>query len=178
LVCGPPPSSAHEQALPSTLLTHAQSGFFPQAGSQLQAAPPCALSSQYQPSGHEPFPHVKHVPSSHAERARLSADSSLAASPSLSLSSLLARALPVDLFCAASCADSAAGVLSPPQPAPSANTKHATCAMQAIRAILEKRGCVEVTETFPIRKAPRREPAEVSRAAYPANAAQLQGSLA
>jgi hypothetical protein len=51
LTCGPPPSSLHEQPLPSAFCTQPQLEALPHSGSQLHAAPPLPLSSQYQPAG-------------------------------------------------------------------------------------------------------------------------------
>lgn len=41
-----------------------QLGFSAHSVSQLQAAPPLAFSSQYQPCGHKPLPHGLQLPSS------------------------------------------------------------------------------------------------------------------
>jgi hypothetical protein len=86
----------------------AQSSFFPHSGSQLQAAPPLAFSSQYQPCGHVPEPHSKHVPSSQVDRGVLSVSAS-ASLPSLALGFSGAA------FALAVCDDSGGFVLSPPQ---------------------------------------------------------------
>jgi hypothetical protein len=48
--------------------TQAQPDFWAHSGSQPQAGPPGALSSQYQPLGQRAPPHGLHVPSSQAAR--------------------------------------------------------------------------------------------------------------
>jgi len=60
----PPPSSRHLQLGPSTRVTQPQLGFSAHSASQLQALPPLAFSSQYQPAGQMPLPHLLQVPSS------------------------------------------------------------------------------------------------------------------
>jgi hypothetical protein len=59
-----PLSSRHLQAAPSTLVTQLHVAFSAHSLSHEQAAPPGALSSQYQPTGQMPEPHTLHVPSS------------------------------------------------------------------------------------------------------------------
>gem|GEM_PF-40484 len=60
----PPLSSRHLQLAPSTRVTHAQVGLSAHSVSQLHAPPPFAFSSQYQPVGQMPLPHLLQVPSS------------------------------------------------------------------------------------------------------------------
>jgi hypothetical protein len=60
----PPPSSRHLQLAPSTRVTQPQLGFSAHSANQLQALPPLAFSSQYQPAGQMPLPHLLQVPSS------------------------------------------------------------------------------------------------------------------
>ncbi len=60
----PPPSSRHAQLAPSTRVTQAQLGLSAHSVSQLHAPPPLAFSSQYQPAGQMPLPHLLQVPSS------------------------------------------------------------------------------------------------------------------
>jgi hypothetical protein len=52
------------QLAPSTRVTQPQVGFSAHSVSQLQAPPPLAFSSQYQPAGQIPLPQRLHVPSS------------------------------------------------------------------------------------------------------------------
>jgi hypothetical protein len=52
------------QLEPSTRVTQPHVGFSAHSDSQLQAPPPLAFSSQYQPAGQMPLPHKLQVPSS------------------------------------------------------------------------------------------------------------------
>ncbi len=72
----------------NVFFTQAQPAVFAHSGSQPQAGPPGALSSQYQPFGHRASPQGEQVPSSQV--ARFGAGAALA-SPS-SLGSAAARA--------------------------------------------------------------------------------------
>jgi hypothetical protein len=53
----------------NAFFTHAQLAFCAHSGSQPQAGPPGAPSSQYQPFGQRASPHGVQVPSSHVARA-------------------------------------------------------------------------------------------------------------
>jgi hypothetical protein len=79
----------HLQPEPSVLVTQPQLDFCAHCGSQLQAGPPLADSSQYQPVRHKPLPHGLQLPSSQAERG--GALSSSAGESSSPLSSAAAR---------------------------------------------------------------------------------------
>src|SRR6185369_11727743 len=59
-----PFSSLHLQLEPNTRVTQLHVGFSAHSANQLQAPPPLAFSSQYQPAGQMPLPHKLHVPSS------------------------------------------------------------------------------------------------------------------
>jgi len=86
----PPPSSRHLQLEPSTRVTQPQLGFSAHSANQLHAPPPLAFSSQYQPVGQMPVPHLLHVPSSQLGPVELSLAALLAGSSS-SESRLVAR---------------------------------------------------------------------------------------
>jgi hypothetical protein len=73
------------QAEPSVFVRQAQLDFWAHCGSQLQAGPPLADSSQYQPVGQMPVPQGLQLPSSHAERGGV-LSSSAGASSSLASS--------------------------------------------------------------------------------------------
>jgi len=60
------------QLEPSTRVTQAQVGFSAHSASQLHALPPLAFSSQYQPAGQMPLPHLLQVPSSQLGAPELS----------------------------------------------------------------------------------------------------------
>jgi hypothetical protein len=82
VTCRPPLCSLHLQAEPSAALMQLQLDFWAHCGSQLQAGPPLADSSQYQPVRHMPLPQGLQLPSSHAERGA-AVSSSAGASSSL-----------------------------------------------------------------------------------------------
>jgi hypothetical protein len=66
-----------------------QLDFCAHCGSQLQAAPPLADSSQYQPARHMPVPHGLQLPSSQAERGGALSSSAGASSSALSSAAVL-----------------------------------------------------------------------------------------
>jgi hypothetical protein len=120
------------QALPSLPIKHEQLDFRAQAGSQPQAGPPAADSSQYQPLGQMPEPHGLHVPSSHAAGcgARSSGDESSLAVSSAELGSLESESRLL--------AEGALGaVAEPPQAADRSGTSAANSTHRPVQRVAE-----------------------------------------
>jgi len=128
-----PPPSSQEQPLKARF-TQAQPGFFAHSGSQPQAAPPGALSSQYQPVGQSASPHGAQVPSSQLAFVAAASSwlgSSLPSSaPSDSASPPLGRSESAP-------SGAVAGFSAPPQPTERA--KRASPRARALRTIMPRR---------------------------------------
>jgi hypothetical protein len=130
--CAMPPASSHAQPA-NACFTQLQAGFFAHSGSQPQAAPPGALSSQYQPLGQSASPQGEQVPSS---QLAFAAGASPGPAVSLSVPPLSASASALSALAPAPSAD-AAGFSAPPQAAESA--KRASPRPRTLRTVMLRR---------------------------------------
>jgi hypothetical protein len=130
--CAIPLASSHAQPA-NACFTQLQAGFFAHSGSQPQAAPPGALSSQYQPLGQSASPQGEQVPSS---QLAFAAGASPGPAVSLSVPPLSASASALSALAPAPSAD-AAGFSAPPQAAESA--KRASPRPRTLRTVMLRR---------------------------------------